>query len=143
MNNSVNQRFAELMSLKAKSASEFSRLIGISQTTLSGQLSGSRGVSLDTIIATLSAFPDVSSQWLLFGIGSMFVTDNASRITGKENESELNLIAENAKLVAEVEEKDRKILILEDRCAWLKQYNEELLLRASSAPQPNYKKNIS
>jgi hypothetical protein len=131
------------MSLKAKSASEFSRLIGISQTTLSGQLSGSRGVSLDTIIATLSAFPDVSSQWLLFGIGSMFVTDNASRITGKENESELNLIAENAKLVAEVEEKDRKILILEDRCAWLKQYNEELLLRASSAPQPNYKKNIS
>lgn len=142
MNNSVNQRFAELMGLKAKSASEFSRLIGISQTTLSGQLSGSRGVSLDTIIATLSAFPDVSSQWLLFGNGSMFVTDNASRITGKENESELNLIAENAKLVAEVEEKDRKILILEDRCAWLKQYNEELLLRASS-PQPDYKKNIS
>jgi hypothetical protein len=131
MNNSVNQRFAELMSLKAKSASEFSRLIGISQTTLSGQLSGSRGVSLDTIIATLSAFPDVSSQWLLFGDGSMFVTDMPP-ISGTESAKELDLVAENTRLQLELEKKNRAILILEDRVQWLKDCYDEALRGASS-----------
>jgi hypothetical protein len=128
---------------KSNSVTDFAKKIGVNQTTLNGQVNGTRGVGLETVIATLSTFPDISAGWLLLGKGNMYVTDNAAPISGDESESELNLIASNAKLVAEVEEKDRKILILEDRCAWLKQYNEELLLRASSAPQPNYKKNIS
>lgn len=142
MNSSVNQRFSAILKEKAKSISEFSRLIGVGQTTLNGQLNGPRGVSLDTIIATLNTFDDLSAQWLLLGKGSMYVSEHAAPITGTESEHELDLIAENAKLVAELEESNRKIIILEDRCEWLKNYNEELLIRASS-PHEDYKKHIS
>jgi hypothetical protein len=141
MNNSVNQRFQSVVSEKSKSVSEFSRMIGVGQTTLNSQLNGPRGVSLETIIATLIAFPDISSQWLLLGKGCMHVTDNAALITGTESDAQLDVIADNARLVAECEEKDRRILILEDRCQWLKEYNEQLI-RASSSTE-NYKKHIS
>jgi hypothetical protein len=133
MNDSVNQRFNALLNEKAKSITEFSRLIGVGQTTLNGQLTGPRGISLDTVISTLTTFPEVSADWLLFGKGSMYVSDNASRITGNESDSELDLIAQNARLTSELEEAKRTILILEDRCQWLKDCYDEAIKTASSS----------
>lgn len=131
MDNSVNQRINSLISELSNSVTDFSKKIGIAQATLYCQLNGPKGVSLDTIIATLTAFPSISSDWLLLGKGPMYVTDNAAPIKGSESDSELELIADNARLTSELEESKRTILILKDRCQWLKDCYDEAIRTAS------------
>lgn len=45
---------------------------GIKQNTLSNQLNGMRELSLSTLIAILSSFPELSAEWLLRGESDMF-----------------------------------------------------------------------
>lgn len=129
----INERFGKLVAALASSTTDFAKKIGISQSTLYSQLNGSRGLSLDTVIATLTTFPGVSSHWLLTGQGNMYIADNAASISGDESENELDLIAENARLLAEMEDANRRIMVLEDRCKFLKDYTTEVI-RATSAP---------
>ncbi len=55
------------------SKSTLAASIGVEQTTLNNQLIGKRGLSLDTILAILSSFSELSSEWLLRDRGDMFL----------------------------------------------------------------------
>ena len=71
MENSVNQRvviFAKShnITIKALAAS-----LNINEKTLGHKLSGHSKVDIDTILALLSTFEDLSAEWLLRGIGTM------------------------------------------------------------------------
>ena len=46
---------------------------GITQNTLSRQLSGKRELSLVTVRAIIKAYPEISLPWLFNGIGEMLV----------------------------------------------------------------------
>jgi len=65
----IVQRIKMLIQEKygARGTTSFAKAIGIEQVTLSRQLNGQRGVSLDVIEAVLNTFPDVSAEWLLRG----------------------------------------------------------------------------
>lgn len=56
---------------KARSIRDFANMINVKEVTLTKQLNGERAISLDTIVSILSAFPDISSEWLIRGEGEM------------------------------------------------------------------------
>lgn len=74
--NALTERFKELISAKSASVLDFSRLIGVDQTTLNSQLSSTKGVSSNVILLTLDTFPDVSAEWLLRGKGEMLIASS-------------------------------------------------------------------
>lgn len=51
---------------------EFSSIIGIVQVTFNRYINKERSIGVDAISGILSAFPDVSAEWLLRGEGEMF-----------------------------------------------------------------------
>lgn len=71
MENTVTERFKELIKIKKSSILDFSNQIGIAQTTLNCQLYSTRGISINVILLTLKTFPEISAEWLLRGEGDM------------------------------------------------------------------------
>lgn len=66
----IIERIKELIAHKEMSETAFSKIIGVSQRTLNNYMNG-RTPSLEVIDALLSAFPEVSAEWLLRGGGDM------------------------------------------------------------------------
>ncbi len=71
--NDVLNRFVEFREQLGMSWNAFSSSIGMRQTTISNQILGLRSLSLDTILSTLSAYEELSAEWLLRGHGNMFL----------------------------------------------------------------------
>ena len=69
----VLNRFVEFREHLGMSWNAFSSSIGMRQTTISNQILGLRSLSLDTILSTLSAYEELSAEWLLRGHGNMFL----------------------------------------------------------------------
>lgn len=86
--NALTERFKELISAKSASVLDFSRLIGVAQTTLNSQLSSTKGVSSNVILLTLDTFPDVSAEWLLRGKGEMLIASSPNEKKGEEAHAE-------------------------------------------------------
>lgn len=79
MKNAMLERLRGVRASKAKSVNNFAKLIGMSQTTVNGIMLGSRGVSVDIIVAVLTAFPDVSAEWLMRGEGEMLRSEEVAQ----------------------------------------------------------------
>lgn len=79
MENAMLERLRGVRASKAKSVNNFAKLIGMSQTTVNGIMLGSRGVSVDIIVAVLTAFPDVSAEWLMRGEGEMLRSEEVAQ----------------------------------------------------------------
>lgn len=71
---SILHRINEFREYSGISKSTLAATIGVEQTTLNNQMLGKRSLSLDTIIALLSSFQELSSEWLLRDRGDMFLT---------------------------------------------------------------------
>lgn len=128
MKDSILERLKSVIATKSNSASDFSKKIGIAQTTLSNQMKSPRGVSIDVVLLTLDQFPDVSAEWLLRGNGQMLISDNLPTFTGEENEREIDLHAELAKKTAELEEYKMQSLRLEAQKDYLQERNDDLVI---------------
>lgn len=63
------ERIKEIMNEKNLSSSLFADEIGITRASMSHLLSGRNNPSLDIIQKILHQFPDIDSDWLLFGNG--------------------------------------------------------------------------
>lgn len=83
------ERINKIKEEKANKDTLFAKMIGVSQRSMSYYLTGSRSINLDVVIKILDRFPDISSDWLLFGKGEMHVADNLPRFTGVESDTEI------------------------------------------------------
>lgn len=72
----ISDRIASLLSDKKLSAIDFSKIIQVQRSTLSHILSGRNKPSLDLIERFHNAFPELSLEWLITGIGSMYKQSN-------------------------------------------------------------------
>lgn len=68
----MTERIKSLIARLGLSTRAFALSCGLRQNTLSNQLNGVRELSLSTVMAILEAYPEVSSDWLLLGVGDMF-----------------------------------------------------------------------
>ena len=76
--NSVNQRVVTFAKFHNLSNKALAAALDINEKTLGHKLSGHSKVDLDTILALLSTYEQLSAEWLLRGTGSMERMDNAS-----------------------------------------------------------------
>lgn len=123
----VLQLYESLSNGDERFDSKFAELIGSNKKTVSQQLKGERSISLDTILNILSAFPNISSEWLLRGVGNMEVSDNLPKFHGEETDIELEIHAELARKTAELEEYKLRNFRLEAQKDYLQERNDDLV----------------
>jgi plasmid maintenance system antidote protein VapI len=128
MEDSVFERFILLYKQRCKSVTEFSKIIGVPQTTLNSQINGSRSLSLESVIAVLKSFPEVSSEWLLRGDGDM----TAHVSVPQHSDDDLRTIRQ---LEQQNERLERENCLLNDRVEWLNEYNRKLILEIGEPHQ--------
>lgn len=71
MEQSVCQRINVYLKHKRISIYAFCKDMGLKQTTVNKQLNGTAMLSIETILPIVNAFPDLSAEWLLRGVGTM------------------------------------------------------------------------
>lgn len=64
-------RISKLIESTGLNPTSFAARIGVQQRTLWNQLNGQRKLSLETVLAVLDSFPELSAEWLVRGTGSM------------------------------------------------------------------------
>ena len=67
-------RVLQVMQSEGMNAKQFCQEVGISQGTLSNIMGGRNKPSLDVMQAILRRFRAVSCDWLIMGVGSMYVS---------------------------------------------------------------------
>jgi transcriptional regulator with XRE-family HTH domain len=107
---------------------DFALQIGIKQQTINNYTKGKRTVSLDAVIAILTAYEDVSAEWLLRGKGEMLISDNLPKFHGEESDSELDVHAELSRKTAELEELKLQVLRLDAQKDYLQERNDDLVI---------------
>lgn len=73
----IYQRIMLILENKQVSVNALSKLVDMSQTTLNTQLKGERALSANVVAKVLVAYPDVSAEWLMRGIGTMYHKEGA------------------------------------------------------------------
>ena len=68
----IYQRIMLILDDKQVSVNALSKLVGMSQTTLNTQLKGERALSANVVAKVLSVFSDVSAEWVIRGVGTMY-----------------------------------------------------------------------
>ena len=128
---SVKERVKELLISQSLSVRKLSEQIGMSQVTLNSQLNSNSpaALKLETFLLILKRFPNVSTEWLLRGNGTMFldgksdgysesVTETAKRTSDyriKVIEKE-DIQSNDKYLDALIEEKNKRIAdLIEDK----------------------------
>lgn len=110
------QRLKEVLAYSGLSVRAFANKCGVSQPTLDKQLKGLRGISIETIISVLYAFPEISAEWLMRGNGDMI-------IKAKPNSAELERINKLVGAIATLQDsinlKDERIATLTERAKQL------------------------
>ena len=72
MEEAVRQRIIEVFNKKNTNPTKFSKGDSALQNRLSRQLRGAV-ITFDTIQRILEEFPDISAEWLIRGVGEMFL----------------------------------------------------------------------
>jgi transcriptional regulator with XRE-family HTH domain len=113
---------------------DFALKIGIKQQTLNNYTNGKRPVKLDTVLAILHTYSDVSAEWLLRGKGEMVLSDNLPPILGDESENDLDTHAKLAQARKEIDILYQEIAVLKEKnikqagcIEWQKDFISELI----------------
>lgn len=77
------ERLNEFISTKGYSMKAFEESVGMSNGSLGTTIKNGQGIRTDKLENILSAYPDLSAEWLLRGVGSMILDDKEQ--TGGEN----------------------------------------------------------
>lgn len=73
----IYQRVKLVLEDKSISVNALSKQINVAQATLNPQLRGDRTLAANIVEKILTAFPDVSAEWLMRGIGTMYSNQDA------------------------------------------------------------------
>jgi hypothetical protein len=77
MEATIYQRVKLILEDKSISVNALSKQINVAQATLNPQLRGDRTLAANIVEKILTAFPDVSAEWLMRGVGTMYSNQDA------------------------------------------------------------------
>lgn len=77
MEATIYQRVKFILEDKSISVNALSKQINVAQATLNPQLRGDRTLAANIVEKILNTFPDVSAEWLMRGIGTMYSNQDA------------------------------------------------------------------
>ena len=75
MESDVLQRINLLLRVKKDSIQKLANVVNMNKATLAGKLNGTRGMDLDTLCRIVEAYPTLSAEWLLKGVGNMEISN--------------------------------------------------------------------
>ena len=78
MESLIIQRISSILDHNKVTKQNLANEINMNQTTLGRQLKGEQALSAKLIEGFLSAFPDISAEWLLRGEGEMYKSNSGS-----------------------------------------------------------------
>lgn len=90
----MKERIQKLIDIEQLSPSKFADTIGVQRSSVSHILSGRNKPSLDVVQKILIKFPDLNSDWLLFGNGEIYKTKKANTLFDNQNSKSQNNIKE-------------------------------------------------
>lgn len=94
------ERINELMRKEGLSELQFAKRIGVPQSSVNGYLSGKNTPPTKFLTSVITEFSDVSTEWLMRGKGSMYISDIPA---DGDSEQVLDLKAELMRKQGEVE----------------------------------------
>lgn len=94
-------RLKTFIEAKGLNINEFSRLTGFSSGALSKILNGQKSFGIEKLMNIFISFPDLRTEWLLFGQGDMLT--NPAMIARTHPDNVMRLEKENLQLSAKVE----------------------------------------
>lgn len=103
----IYQRIMSILEDKQLSVNALSKMVNMSQTTLNTQLKGERTLSANVVAKVLETFPEVSSEWVMRGVGSMYRKEESAG--GVEEAISTNMVAEPAPTYRAQPEQDESI----------------------------------
>ena len=77
MEATIYQRVKLVLEDKSIFVNALSKQINVAQATLNPQLRGDRTLAANIVEKILTAFPDVSAEWLMRGVGTMYSNQDA------------------------------------------------------------------
>lgn len=87
MEEDVKRRLREVLAEYQSNPTQLSKQYGVNQKTLNSQINDTTTLSVSTILLVLKAFPEVSAEWLLRGIGEMcFMEKDVKKISTEDVE---------------------------------------------------------
>ena len=99
-------RIKHVMEYYEETPAGFAEKVGVNRSNLTHLFTGRNQPSLDVARKILAKFPEISTEWLIMGMGDMFRTDNQevqpSQPSPEEAVNEQHL-AENAKIMQQVD----------------------------------------
>jgi transcriptional regulator with XRE-family HTH domain len=83
----IKERILEFLRTENRTSAQFAQEIGVQPSGISHIISGRNKPSLEFIMKMLSRYPTLSTDWLLFGTGTMFRDGDSIDLfsTQKEN----------------------------------------------------------
>lgn len=77
----MKERIETLIEKENLNLARFADLVGLNRSALSHILSGRNKPSLDVVTKILQTFPRISSDWLLFGKGEIYLDSEGSALS--------------------------------------------------------------
>ena len=90
------ERFQKIMEYAGVSPKRFAEILGIERSNVSHIMSGRNNPSLTVVQKILKNFPDISSDWLLFGEGNMLKANATANNVAAANATANNAAAVNS-----------------------------------------------
>lgn len=102
----MKERLLEFLRAENKSSAQFAEEIGVQPSGISHIISGRNNPSLDFVLKMLEKYKFISTDWLLFGKGSMYKEPKMQTLFDEENN--LNLSPDINVLQKEAIKSDQK-----------------------------------
>jgi len=80
----MKDRILEFLKAENKSSAIFAEEIGVQPSSISHILSGRNNPSLDFVLKMLKRYPYLSTDWILFGKGTMYIDSNQQNLFAPE-----------------------------------------------------------
>ena len=99
-------RISKIIESTGLNPTSFAAKIGVQQMTLWNQLNGKRKLSLETVTAIIENFPDISTEWLMRGTGSMMKGNDAQ---DKRIENLIDVISMQQETIRNLQDKIKQL----------------------------------
>ncbi len=103
----MKERLLEFLRAENKSSAQFAEEIGVQASGISHIISGRNNPSLDFILKMLEKYQFLSTDWLLFGKGSMYKDNKAQTLFDEGIFSDKNETAQKSKPEDRITEVDK------------------------------------
>ena len=103
----MKERLLEFLRAENKSSAQFAEEIGVQPSGISHIISGRNNPSLDFVLKMLEKYQYLSTDWLLFGKGSMYRDNKVQTLFDEEIFSDNNDTAEKSATESGMPEADK------------------------------------